>query len=273
VMKTVEEDGLKLEFLDEIFRNDIDVVLAAIQENPYALEYASLDCRNNPLVVIPALEADYDVYKYVGRDFKIDRNTALNLVKEDGLRLEYLIYAYKDDEEIVRLAIQQNPVALSLASPRLKKDVDFVLDNIRGQEWAIENADSSIVNDTRVKNAIDDEILRPLHEEYQDHIEAVKNAWLEALDDEFEMRAFFDELEFESKLEELDIVYSDEILADEDFDEDEFEEHVENETVDYDWRDNFTETICKHFCELPMDLRSDGEIRAAVFELVGDCRC
>jgi hypothetical protein len=67
-MKTVEEDGLKLKFLDAIFRNDIDVVLAAIQENPYALEYASLDCRNNHLIVIPALESDYDMNKLVARE-------------------------------------------------------------------------------------------------------------------------------------------------------------------------------------------------------------
>jgi hypothetical protein len=265
-MKTVEEDGLKLKFLDAIFRNDIDVVLAAIQENPYALEYASLDCRNNPLVVIPALESGEDVYQFVGRDFKIDRNIAVSLVRENGLNLAYLIFAYQDDEEIVRLAIQQNPEALYFASPRLKKDVDFVLDSIRGQEWAIEKADSSIVTDSRVVSAIDDEILRPLQEEYKEDLDTLKKLWIKALTNDSEMRFFFNDLEEESKFDEYEELYSWAILRDENFNGSDLESYLEG----YVWDGSLKETIYKHYCDLPIELRTDVEIRTAVFELVDD---
>jgi hypothetical protein len=262
-----------LETLEEKFRNDKDVVLAAIEENPYSLEFASLELRNDPDVVIPALKSDEEVYQFVGRLIKIDRNNALQVVKLDGLLLNALISKFKDDREVVRVATQQNLEALTFASSRLQKDVDFVLDVIKGQEWAIKFAHQSLLNHPKVLSEVSPEILQPLQEEYQQDLIDLKNVWLDSFTDHIhsDLRTLMSEYEYESHYEELEQLYSDEITSNEEFDQEEWDEETEFWFEGRDWRDDYRYTIRKHFCDLPVELRSDKELVLAVATIVPDC--
>ncbi len=272
-IELVKTNGNLLETLEEKFRTDKDIVLAAIEENPYSLEFASLELRNDPDVVIPALKSDEEVYPFVGRLFKIDRNIALKVVKLDGLLLDLLILKFKDDREVVRVAIQQNLEALTLASSRLQKDVDFVLDVIKGQEWAIKFAHQSLLNHPKVLSEVSPEILQPLQEEYQQDLIDLKNVWLDSFTDEIhsDLRTLMSEYEYESHYEELEQLYSDEITSNEEFDQEKWDEHEEDMFEGYDWREDYSYTIRKHFCDLPVELRSDKELVLAVATKVPDC--
>jgi hypothetical protein len=269
-IELVKTNGNLLETLEEEFRNDKDVVLAAIEENPYSLNFASLELRNDPDVVIPALKSDEEVYPFVGRLFKIDRNISLKVVKLDGLLLDLLILKFKDDREVVRVAIQQNLEALTLASSRLQKDVDFVLDVIKGQEWAIKYAHQSLLNHPKVLSEVSPEILQPLQEEYQQDLLDLKNVWVERFNNGEIANIMWD---YESELEyaELERLYSDEITSNEEFDQEEWDEEAEYMFEGRDWREEYIATIRKHFCNLPVELRSDKELVLAVATEVPDC--
>ena len=275
-IELVKTDGNLLETLEEKFRNDKDVVLAAIEENPYSLEYASLELRNDPNIVLPALKSAQkieeveEIYGFVGRLIKIDRNNALQVVKLDGLLLDLLLLKFKDDREVVRVATQQNLEALTCASSRLQKDVDFVLDVIKGQEWAIKFAHQSLLHHPKVLSEVSPEILKPLQEEYQQDLLDLKNVWLERFNNGEIGNLIWD---YESELEyaELERLYSDEITSNEEFDQEEWDEEAEYMFEGQDWREEYSATICKHFCGLPVELRSDKELVLAVATEVPEC--
>ena len=77
------------------FASDKDVMLANVQKNGMALQYASEKLRKRENIVLAA-------------------------VRQNGMALEYASKKKKDDERIVRAAIEQNPTAIQFASLRMQ---------------------------------------------------------------------------------------------------------------------------------------------------------
>lgn len=74
----------------------------------------------------------FDLLRYSPRN--LVRKVILNAVKEDGLLLRYTPLAWRDDTQIVRIAVANNGHALQYASFRLRNNKDIVLTAIAYKE-------------------------------------------------------------------------------------------------------------------------------------------
>lgn len=120
IIKKIQKERLDLEGVDERFKNDKDVVLAAVRENGWELKYA--------------------------KNFQEDKDVVRAAVKQRGLALEYA-KKFQDDRGIVLLAVKQDGLALQYASERLKNDEEIVLLAVKQDKWAFDYIGKKIKND------------------------------------------------------------------------------------------------------------------------------
>jgi hypothetical protein len=84
------------------------------------------------------------VLGYIGDELLLNRDLAILMVKNYGVKLYRLCENFRDDELIVRLATYENPLALEYASMRWRKDKELVLSLIEKNEKVFSFADSSL---------------------------------------------------------------------------------------------------------------------------------
>lgn len=98
----IKYDGLKLQDLADKWKNDLDVVSIACQNNGYAIMYASQELRNN-------------------------KDLAKIVLSRQGLMLKEFSLEIKNNKDLVEIAVKMNPYAFRAASDELKNDRNYVL--------------------------------------------------------------------------------------------------------------------------------------------------
>lgn len=97
----VRTDGWSLRFMNEYFKTDIAIVMAAIGNNPQSIQFANIKLRKMKHILLYA-------------------------VKKDGLTLQYASDELKSDYDIIKEAILQNHDAFIFASDTCKNNYTFV---------------------------------------------------------------------------------------------------------------------------------------------------
>jgi len=126
VLAAVRQYGYALKYADETLKNDKTIVLEAVKSSGYALHFASAALRRDKEIVMAAVRQD-------GRSLEAaliaDRDIVLAAVKQIGRALKYAPAAMQDDEEVVEAAVMAPDIipAFEYASPRLKRDAEFIL--------------------------------------------------------------------------------------------------------------------------------------------------
>ena len=111
VLNAVKKNGLFLEKAVN-FRNDREIVLAAVNNNGYALIHASQELRNDREIVLAAINNGCSLY-LVSEELKRDREIVMAAVTQNGYDLKHASLELQYDREIVLAAIKQNRNALS----------------------------------------------------------------------------------------------------------------------------------------------------------------
>ncbi len=96
------EFGILLQMVDEIHRNDDEIILAGLNSNPSIFELSSEDLRNNRDFVIQAVKINFKVLEFLNFTFKMDteivslaiENNAAFFVSTDNLKFEKLAEKY-----------------------------------------------------------------------------------------------------------------------------------------------------------------------------------
>lgn len=147
-LELVKINGLHLRTLRKRLRNDKDVVLAAVLNNPEAIEYARDDaCYDEDVMRVvagqnykPPVSDREQVLKAVTNDpmaitdfseFWDDREIMLIAVKGYGRLFVFCSDGLKDDDEVFLTAVVKNPRALDSASERIKDSKEIVLEAFR----------------------------------------------------------------------------------------------------------------------------------------------
>ena len=118
----IKYDGLKLQTLADKWKNDLDVVSIACQNNGYAIKYASQELRNN-------------------------KDLARIVLSREGLLLKEFSPEIKNDKELVEIAVEINPYAFRVASDELKNDRNYILHLADSRPIVFGLASDSIKND------------------------------------------------------------------------------------------------------------------------------
>ena len=87
--KVLEKETSILKFISDEYKNDREIMLIAINTNPYALEHA-------------------------GEKIKNDKEVVMTAVKKDGFVINYVSEYLKKDKEVLREASLTNPYALKM---------------------------------------------------------------------------------------------------------------------------------------------------------------
>lgn len=139
VIAAVSSSGTILSELAE-FKNNRNVVLAAVNSHSYSLLFASNDLKSDYEVVYDACSNHGSALNYAAESFKEDYNIVLLAVKSYGSALEYASVALRGNREIVLAAVKQDGLALKFASTALQADREVLSEAVKQDGMAIKYA-------------------------------------------------------------------------------------------------------------------------------------
>jgi hypothetical protein len=115
-------------YLEVFFKDNRNVHRAAICWSLRFFGTDTEDIRNDPIFMAQMIQKyDTKALDYVGEQLLKDRAFAVQMVPVFSCLLSRLDDSLKDDDEIVRLAVTRDPLALKHASQRLRQNQDLVL--------------------------------------------------------------------------------------------------------------------------------------------------
>lgn len=113
VLKTVTECGTELNYMRKRFQNNKDIILRALHQSAEPLASIPADFKDNPEFMLEAIRKNGDAYAYASERLKDNDAFVLSICQLDGwLALYYASERIRNLEEIVIVAIQQNPNAI-----------------------------------------------------------------------------------------------------------------------------------------------------------------
>ncbi|EFC43091.1 predicted protein [Naegleria gruberi] len=169
--KSVQKNGLVIQYFTNEDKNNIELVKLAFNNNYNSLQFASEEIRKNFKLMQEFSEKEPLCLEYI-----LDVNNIIyklnmkNLVQKNGLALQYATESDKNNIDIVKLAVKQNPQSLRYSSKDIRenflpyslksifdifrnysneftKNKRIVLESIRENVLAFEYADIVFKND------------------------------------------------------------------------------------------------------------------------------
>jgi hypothetical protein len=131
VLAAVQDFGASLSFASDALCNDKEVVLAAVSSRHLGLgetlSFASDELRNDREVVLTAVSMCALAMAFASEELRNDKEVVLAAVKQNGLYLDSLSDVWTNDKEVVLAAVKQDREAILYASASLQKDREVVL--------------------------------------------------------------------------------------------------------------------------------------------------
>ena len=151
VLDAVKINGLVLQFVNEIFLNDYEIIYEAVKNTAEALAYVSDKFRNKREIILAAAsnhEGDESkVFKYASPEFYDDREIILKSILSGKLTLAYASDNIKDDYEIVLAAVKKWPQEFIYASENLRNNREVLAEMFQSEMLCTETI-LAYLNDT-----------------------------------------------------------------------------------------------------------------------------
>ena len=168
-LKAVAADGLALEYFTKKIRSDFDVVLEAVKQNDYALEFASQDLKGDECIINNLILCNecsgLNGLRYMSKELNDSeeffmgwmdyhsfllfwaseriRNSKeffMQAVLKDINSLKYASDDLRNNKELILKAIKQDVFSLDYASDRLKNDKEIILEVVKKEGYCLQNA-------------------------------------------------------------------------------------------------------------------------------------
>lgn len=140
----------ELEFASEIIKGNRYLVKYATIQNPLAFWYASEELSNDKDFILSFI-GDTSSIAFVGASRTLQKDPIFikKVLAKNGFVLrrfekQFENSEFRDNKEMVLIAVTENGDALQFASPRLRKDSDVVLAAVRNNCASIEYAHKSL---------------------------------------------------------------------------------------------------------------------------------
>ena len=144
--------------ISQRFLNDKEIVLATVEQNGLALEFASENLKNNQELVLAAAKSSVFIFAqpYVPKTFVKNREFILNLIENKVNVLRYASKTLQSDREVVHASVKNiGATTLENASDELKSDKKFIMRVIIYDGWRVYAFISeNLRNDKDCKNAL-----------------------------------------------------------------------------------------------------------------------
>ena len=150
MLAAVQQDYWAFQYATEVLKADRDFVLAAVRQNGVSLHYAPEAFQTDKDFVLAAVRQNGVSLHYASRAFQADRDFVLAAVKQNGVALQYAAEDFKADREVVLAAVKQNGRVLEFASRAFQADRDFMLAAVKQNGLALEYASDEFKADREV---------------------------------------------------------------------------------------------------------------------------
>jgi hypothetical protein len=111
---------------------DRQIIMLAVAQNGYALQYAPLKFKGDKEVVLKAVRQYGRSLEFASKELKADKDVVLQAVQQYGNSLCYASRELKKDKEVVLSAVKQRSSAFLFADQELKADLEIVLETLNG---------------------------------------------------------------------------------------------------------------------------------------------
>jgi hypothetical protein len=126
-MEIVKKDGRLLQHLDVKFRGNYQIVLEATKNHLCAINYATVELKDNTDIGIQIMKRDENNLKHL--DYFADNyEFVMEAVKIFPWSLRYASRRLRNNYNIVKQACLKDTYVLAIASNELKDNYDFLLD-------------------------------------------------------------------------------------------------------------------------------------------------
>ncbi|KAG2375066.1 hypothetical protein C9374_010070 [Naegleria lovaniensis] len=124
-LQVVRTNGQQLDHVFEPFKQDTEIVLAAVQQNPNAIFYATGSSRNDPQIVEAVLDRHEELLETYWYTFHINDEMARELAKKNAAAIRFSNWLKKDKDYVLKL-VKNQPRAICYACTELKNDFEFL---------------------------------------------------------------------------------------------------------------------------------------------------
>jgi hypothetical protein len=115
VIQLIQEHGPRCDMILEhverrAFKDDIDIVRAALSSDVRNIQFASDRLKNDKTLATELILRQWSVLRYLGNEIRGNRDMVLLAIYQNGMAIQYANYELlKDKEFIEEEIIQQNP--------------------------------------------------------------------------------------------------------------------------------------------------------------------
>jgi len=117
---------LALNFADDSFKKDRNLVLEAVKENGRVLEYVDASLKRDKEIVLAAVSQFAGAILVADDSFRGDRDVMRAALRQNGRFLRFADDSLKGDREIALFALKHSWRAFDYVAPSLLKDEDFL---------------------------------------------------------------------------------------------------------------------------------------------------
>ncbi|HVI39982.1 MAG TPA: DUF4116 domain-containing protein [Anaerovoracaceae bacterium] len=132
-------------------KGDREVVLAAIQNNPFHIQYARNNLNDDKELCLVAVSAKGAALEYVSTRLSNDREIVLCAIKNGGdTEFKYASPEIRDDKEFVMeviTTVEHTGYLSQYLSDRLKNDKDIALETVKRNGLSLANFSEDVRND------------------------------------------------------------------------------------------------------------------------------
>lgn len=131
-LMTIQNNSNFIRFFSDDLKNDRDIVTACVSMNGNSLQYFSEYYRNDRSIVMVAINQSYQSIQYVSDELKNDENIAYFALfaskkqSKIGLNLDIFSNKFLTDKKFILKLVQIYPTSFSKVSNEFKNDDDIV---------------------------------------------------------------------------------------------------------------------------------------------------
>ena len=145
----VKGHGISLRRLKE-FQNNSEVVMAAVNENGYALRFASKTLKGDRTIVIEAVKQNWRAILYATDELKNNNNFVLDCIDYSPNTLQYASSKLYDNADFMLSAVNKNAHLLYYASNKIKSNPEIVTAAVKKDGYSLQYASSALKDDPEI---------------------------------------------------------------------------------------------------------------------------
>ena len=121
VKQAIRGNPWNIYYVSEVFRNKYEIMKECVESDPNTYQDAKLHLKNKNVDLATFFLERGGSFSLISKHFRNNKQVVMVAVKINPNNFHYLGKNLKDDDEIIKLAFQQDKELLSYASQRLRK--------------------------------------------------------------------------------------------------------------------------------------------------------